>query len=157
MFMRRLRISLVVVALLSSGVFYAARAQQSRFVPVTDAILQDSEPADWLSWRRDNGASGYSPLDQVTRANVQGLRLAWAWAMESGKQESEPIVYRGVMYLPHTRGVVQALDARTGEFIWEYRRNLPEGMGADTTRNLVIYGTRSFSRPRMATLLRSMR
>ena len=46
---------------------------------------------------------------RVTRENVQGLRLAWAWAMESGLQEPEPIVYRGVMYLPHTHGVVQAL------------------------------------------------
>jgi len=75
----------------------------------------------------------------VNRQNVRELRLAWAVAMESGPQEQEPIVYRGVMYLPHTNGVVQALDARTGERIWEYRRKLPENLGNDTTRSLAVY------------------
>ena len=138
----RFGVMLFVFALVSSAVVYPTRAQESRFIPVTDAILQDPEPADWLRWRRDNGASGYSPLDQVTRENVQGLRLAWAWAMESGLQEPEPIVYRGVMYLPHTHGVVQALDARTGELIWEYRRNLPDDDGM--TRNIAIYQDKLF-------------
>ena len=142
--LRMVLIMVAVVAMLGSGAFYAALAQQSDFVPVTDAVLQNPEPADWLRWRRDNGASGYSPLAQVTSENVQSLRLAWAWAMESGQQESEPIVYQGVMYLPHTHGVVQALDARTGELIWEYRRNLPEGIGELTTRNLGIYEDKIF-------------
>ena len=140
----RFGVTLFVFVLVSPAVFYPTRAQESRFIPVTDAILQDPEPADWLRWRRDNGASGYSPLDQVTRENVQGLRLAWAWAMESGLQEPEPIVYRGVMYLPHTHGVVQALDARTGELIWEYRRNLPDGIGDGMTRNIAIYQDKLF-------------
>lgn len=117
----------------------AQAPQGQSFVPVTDAVLDHPAPGDWLRWRRDNTASGYSPLDQVNRQNVGKLRLAWAVAMESGPQEQEPIVYRGVMYLPHTNGVVQALDARTGERIWEYRRKLPEGLGNDTTRSLAVY------------------
>jgi alcohol dehydrogenase (cytochrome c) len=114
-----------------------ARGQD--FEPVTDNVLSNPAAADWLRWRRDHSASGYSPLDQVNRGNVQRLRLAWAWAMESGTQEPEPIVYNGVMYLPHTQGVVQALVAKTGAFIWEYRRRLPSGMGSGTTRNIAIY------------------
>ena len=136
--------ALFIPALVISAVVYSSHAQQAPFIPVTDAVLQDPQPADWLRWRRDNGASGYSPLDQVTRENVRNLRLAWAWAMASGLQQPEPIVYRGVMYLPHTHGVVQALDARTGELIWEYRRNLPEGMGEFITRNLAIYQDKIF-------------
>ena len=54
------------------------------FVPVTDAMLQDPEPADWPMWRRTLDGWGYSPLDQVTRDNVGGLRLAWSRAPDGG-------------------------------------------------------------------------
>ena len=119
-------------------------AQESQFVPVTDAVLQNPDPGDWLRWRRDHSANGYSPLTQVNRQNVGELRLAWAWAMEPGLQEQEPIVYRGVMYLPHPDNVVQALDARTGALIWEYRRELPEDARGDTVRNIAIYQDKIF-------------
>jgi len=135
--------ALLIPALILSAVVSSSHGQPL-FVPVTDGVLQDPQPADWLRWRRGNTASGYSPLDQVTPENVQDLRLAWSWAMADGLQQPEPIVYRGVMYLPHTHGVVQALDARTGELIWEYRRNLPEGMGDFITRNLAIYDDKIF-------------
>ena len=119
-------------------------AQQSDFVPVSDAVLRNPDPADWLSWRRDHGASGYSPLQQVNRQNVGKLGLAWAWPMEDGHQEQEPIVYKGVMYLPHSNNVVQALNARTGELIWEYRRELPEDTTRSGTRNIAIYQDKIF-------------
>ena len=119
-------------------------AQQSDFVPVTDAVLRNPDPADWLSWRRDHSASGYSPLQQVNRQNVGKLGLAWAWPMEDGHQEQEPIVYKGVMYLPHSNNVVQALNARTGELIWEYRRELPEDTTRSGTRNIAIYQDKIF-------------
>ena len=106
---------------------------------MTDAVLQDPAPADWLRWRRDHGATGYSPLDQVTPQNVNRLQLAWAWTMEAGGMAQEPIVYRGIMYLPHTNGVVQALDARTGDLLWEYRRQFEGDTDGGTTRNIAIY------------------
>ncbi|MGH9783777.1 MAG: pyrroloquinoline quinone-dependent dehydrogenase, partial [Terriglobia bacterium] len=140
----RFRISPFIVALIVAAAFQSASAQQTPFIPVTDQVLQNPAPADWLRWRRDQTNSGYSPLEQINPQNVGQLRLAWAWAMESGPQEQEPIVYRGVMYLPHTNGVVQTLEARTGELIWEYRRKLPEQLGNDTTRNLAIYQDRIF-------------
>ncbi len=135
----RFSIWLLIVGLFLTAALDRAGAQGEGFVPVTDAVLANPAPGDWLRWRRDHTASGYSPLDQVNRQNVGDLRLAWAVAMESGPQEQEPIVYRGVMYLPHTNGVVQALDARTGERIWEYRRDLPDDLGNDTTRSLAVY------------------
>ena len=131
--------------LLTAALFCTAAAgQETPFVPVTDAVLQDPNPGDWLRWRRDQGASGYSPLDQVNRHNVQTLRLAWAGKMETGPQEQEPIVYRGVMYLPHPGNVVQALDAKTGALIWEYRRELPKNASTGATRNIAIYQDRIF-------------
>ncbi len=117
----------------------AIEALTTGFIPVTDEILQNPDPTDWLRWRRDHGATGYSPLDQVTPANVNKLQLAWAWTMEPGGMEQEPIVYRGIMYLPHTNGVVQALDARSGDLMWEYRRRFEGEVTGGTTRNIAIY------------------
>jgi alcohol dehydrogenase (cytochrome c) len=118
----------------------ASRGPDAR---VTDEGLRAPDPADWPSWRRDRGTTGFSPLDQITRDNVRHLRLAWAWGMEPGPLQPEPLVYRGVMYLPHPNNVVQALDARTGRLLWEYRRTLPKGV-AGVSRNLALYEDKVF-------------
>src|SRR6516165_8722589 len=97
-------------------------AQVKEFRPVTEAMLRNPAPGDWLNWRRTDNAWGYSPLDQVNRQNVGQLQLAWSWAMDdSGANEATPLVYNGIMYLPNPRGVIQALDAATGDLIWQYR------------------------------------
>lgn len=117
----------------------------SNDVRVTDAVLRDPDPADWPSWRRDRGTSGYSPLDQIGRENVRHLRLVWAWGMEPGPLQPEPLVYQGVMYLPHPNNIVQALDARTGQLLWEYRRALPKEVGpGGVSRNLALYEDKLF-------------
>ena len=99
------------------------------FVPVTDEMIQDPDPNDWLSWRRTIDLHGFSPLDQISRDNVGELDQVWMRGMEAGWQETTPVVYDGVMYLAHPNDVVQALDATTGDLLWEYRRQLPEGIG----------------------------
>lgn len=139
----RVIVPLAIVALVAAALV-ATYAQTAHFVPVTDEVLRSPKPGDWLTWRRDRGATGYSPLDQIQRRNVRGLRLAWAWAMEPGSLEPEPLVYNGVLYLPHPNDVVQALDARTGGLMWEYRRERPKGAGGGggvggLQRNLAIY------------------
>ena len=99
------------------------RAQQfDDFTPVTDAVLQDPDPADWLHWRRTLDAWGHSPLDEITADNAAQLRLVWSWALAQGSQQTTPMVYDGVMYIANPGELVQALDAATGELIWEYRR-----------------------------------
>jgi alcohol dehydrogenase (cytochrome c) len=140
---RIVRFHLLALALLLSSVQFV-QAQQSVFVPVTDALLQKPDARDWLMWRRDQTVSGYSPLEQINKQNIGKLRLAWAWGMEPGQSEQEPIVYKGVMYLPHNGGVVQALDARDGTMIWEYRRKLERDMLSATTRNIVVYRDRIY-------------
>jgi alcohol dehydrogenase (cytochrome c) len=90
------------------------------YTPVTDAMLRNPDPGDWLMIRRDYRASNYSPLNQINRENVQDLRLAWVWAMnEGGTNQPAPIVHNGILYLNNTGNLMQALDARTGELIWE--------------------------------------
>lgn len=115
------------------------------FTPVTDAMLRNPAPGDWLRWRRDHGATAYSPLTQIDRRNVRQLSLAWTWALGPGTQEQEPLVSNGVMYLLHPNAVVQALDARNGDVIWEYRRKLPEDVSAsETVRNIALYQDKVF-------------
>ena len=115
--------------------------------PVTDAMLLRPRPENWITFRNGYPLWGYSPLDQIDAGSVGELRLAWSRAMRQGYQEIEPIVYDGVMFLPHVEDIVQALDATTGDLLWEYRRPLPEGIAALTGtryryRNVSIYGDR---------------
>ena len=142
--MSAIRSALTACLVLLAG---QALAQSSdRFVPVTDAVLQDPDPADWLMWRRTLDGWGYSPLDQIDRDNVGDLRMVWTRALAPGLQQGTPLVHDGVLYMPNPRDVIQALDGASGDLLWEYRRSLPEdvdeyfiGVLAEINRNLAIY------------------
>ena len=105
------------------------------FRPVTDAMLHNPDPADWPMLRRDYRATSYSPLDEITPENARLLRLAWIWPMrDGGTNQPAPLAYDGTLYLANTGGIVQALDARTGDLIWEHH------VGAEIApRGLVLY------------------
>lgn len=110
--------------------------------PVSDAMLREPPPGDWLSWRRSLDGSAHSPLSQIDRTNVKGLRLAWVSAMHDGSNQGTPLVHDGVMYLTHPGNVIQALEADTGTLIWEYRYDYPEAARTlgGPTRNIALYG-----------------
>ena len=130
--------ALVLVVAIAAGFPGSAHAQ--RFTPVTDAVLQNPDPADWLSWRRTLDGWGYSPLEQIDRDNVGQLQLAWSWGLEPGVSQTTPIVHDGIMYIANPGNLVHALDARTGDFIWEYRREMDERRRtAAQMRSLAIY------------------
>src|SRR5262245_12012323 len=113
----------------------AQHPQTQNFVPVTDEMLRNPSPNDWLMFSRTYDAQRFSPLNQITKQNVGGLRLAWVREMGTGgSQESIPLVYRGVIYTFHPGAVIQALDATNGVLIWEYRRT-----GTSKTKGLAIY------------------
>ena len=65
-------------------------------------------------WRRTYGHRGHSPLVQINTTNVGGLRLAWAWTMREGRQETTPLVHDGMMFLVEPCDFVEALDVRVG-------------------------------------------
>jgi alcohol dehydrogenase (cytochrome c) len=107
------------------------------YVPVTDEMLRNPPAGDWLMVRRNYQGWSYSPLNQITRDNVKSLRLAWVWAMnEGGASQPMPVAHNGILYVVHTGNVIQALNGRDGELIWEYRAGPDQG-GA--MRNLAIY------------------
>ncbi len=120
-----------------------------RFVPVTDDMLLRPEPENWISFRNGYNLWGYSSLSQINAGNVGELRLVWSRAMQEGYQEVEPTVYNGVMFLANVEDIVQALDATTGDLLWEYRRTLPENIANVTGtryryRNVAIYDDKIF-------------
>jgi alcohol dehydrogenase (cytochrome c) len=107
------------------------------FTPVTDAMLRNPDPSDWLMIRHDYHATDYSPLNQITTQNVKDLQLQWVWAMNEGTNQPAPVVHNGVMYINNPGNIVQALDARKGELIWENRIG-PTPTGS-SQRGLAIY------------------
>ena len=127
------------------------------FRPVTDALLRDPPPGDWLNFRRTYDGWGYSPLDDITAANVGGLELAWVWAMADGTNQPTPLVHDGVMYLTNPGNIIQALDAATGDVIWQYIRTFPEGISASSffnqLRNIAIYEDKVFLATKDAALV----
>ena len=126
----------------------SAQSRDDGFVLVTDAMLDDPAPGDWLSWRRTANGWGYSPLDQVNRDNVGGLRLVWTRPLRPGGQQGTPIAYDGTLYFPNPNDILQAIDAVTGDLKWEYHREIPDDApevlgGArlvSVNRNIAIYG-----------------
>jgi alcohol dehydrogenase (cytochrome c) len=138
--MRRLALSLATLAAAFAALQATAQTGERQFVPVTDAMLKSPAPGDWLMWRRTLNGWGYSPLTQIDKSNVAKLEQVWAHPLGMGNQESTPLVYDGVMYVPNSGDYVQALDADSGSLLWEYRR-FPEGGRGGTNRNLAIWGT----------------
>src|SRR5690348_13218035 len=80
----------IVYALMAMTIGAIAQAQQqleAKISPVTDAVLANPPPQDWLMWRRTLDSWGYSPLKQVNADNVQRLQLVWTRGLEPGPQE----------------------------------------------------------------------
>jgi alcohol dehydrogenase (cytochrome c) len=140
-----LRNRLIAVGGFCLAASLCATAQPTtRLTPVTDAMLANPPAADWLMWRGTFNSWGYSPLEELTARNVGQLRLVWSRALGPGDQEGTPLVHDGVMFFPNPNDITQAIDAATGDLLWEYRRRVPEDIGEylpayPTNRNLAIY------------------
>jgi PQQ-dependent dehydrogenase (methanol/ethanol family) len=119
----------------------AAPARTVTITPVTDAMLQNPDPNEWLMWRRTLNGWGFSPLDQLKKSNVKDLRMAWTRGLTAGIQEGTPLVHNGVMFIPNPGDDIMAVDAKTGDLIWEYKRKLPEGVRGKTNRAMAMWGT----------------
>ena len=105
------------------------------FVPVTDEMLKSPDPGDWLMIRRDYHATNFSPLKDITPANVKDLQLVYMHPMrEGGTNQPAPIAHNGVIYLANTQGILQAINGATGKIIWETKVQ-----GTIAPRGIAIY------------------
>lgn len=130
-------------------------SEVANFTPVSEAMLTTPPPGDWLNWRRTRDGHGESPLAQIDTANAGSLKLAWVMALPDGTNEPTPLVHDGVMYILAPGGRLYALDAGTGDFIWKYRYERPDGkkVALGPVRNMAIYGTSLFIATQDASLV----
>lgn len=104
------------------------RAPLDKLTPVTDEMLRNPPPGDWLNWRGTYNGWGYSALNQINRTNVKDLKVAWTFSMDSSDDavtETTPLVHDGVMFLWNFGETIDALDAKTGTLLWKFTWDLP--------------------------------
>src|SRR5438552_8870536 len=119
------KLSVVLASLLVSLVIVAQApppAVPQPFTPVTQKMLENPSPEDWLMFSRTYDAQRYSPLKQINKQNVGQLKMVFTLDMPAGSTETIPLVHDGVMYATLPSGALGALDAGTGATIWEYKR-----------------------------------
>src|SRR5579863_3163191 len=114
------------------------------YTPVTDAVLANPSPSDWLMYRGNYAGWSYSRLGQINTGNVGQLQLKWTLAMtEGGANETTPIVHDGVLFLLSAGNTVQAINAATGEVLWQNNIGpLPRSSdpgGDEATRSIAVY------------------
>ena len=111
------------------------------FVPVTQQMLEHPDPADWLMMSRTYDAQHFSPLNQINKSNVAQLRMAWSRGLPERHAgiDADRLSRRDVSLRARRRH--QAVDATTGDQIWEYKRDYPRQRQAKRARNksLAIY------------------
>lgn len=105
-----------------------ATAHAADFKPVTQRLLEDPPAADWLQLSRTYDEQRFSPLDQINQSNVSRLQMVFSRGLPPGTLESTPLVHDGVMYLIEPGANLLAIDATTGDQIWEYKRDYPKDM-----------------------------
>jgi alcohol dehydrogenase (cytochrome c) len=122
---------------------------------VTDGMIaKDATDTDSvLSWGMGTQGQRFSPLTTINTKNVSKLAPAWSMSFGGEKQrgqESQPLVYKGKMFVTASYSRIFAIDVKTGEKVWKYEHRLPEGImpccdvvnrGAALFDNLVIFGT----------------
>ncbi len=132
-------------AMLLASASMTASAQT--YDPVTDARLANPEKENWLQYRGNYQGWGYSPLDQITADNVKDLVPVWSLSTGVGEgHESPPMVNNGMMFVSTPQNQVIAVEAKSGEVIWKYKRKLPEELFQlhPTNRGVGLYGDKVY-------------
>jgi alcohol dehydrogenase (cytochrome c) len=107
----------------------AGAAEVANYSAVTQQRLDNPEPGNWMLYRRTYDGQGYSPLKQINTQNVKELVPVWTFSTGVTEgHEAPPIVNNGVMFIATPQAQVIALDAKTGDEIWRYKRTLPEDL-----------------------------
>ena len=117
----------------------------ANYTPVTEDMLSNPAPENWLTWRRSHQGLGYSPLKQIDTGNVTELHIAWAQALPAGANMNEPLVRDGVLYVAGYGDNVFAFDAASGRQLWRYQRRLPEGTSISSHKTIALYGDKVFT------------
>jgi quinohemoprotein ethanol dehydrogenase len=98
---------------------------------IDDAALADvSQTDDWLAFGRTYDEQRFSPLTQISDETVGDLGVAWFMDLpRSNTLYGTPLVSNGIMYFEGSYNVLRAVDATTGELLWEYDPQVIEHAG----------------------------
>lgn len=136
---RRLALSVSVSLLLLAGV---------------EVRTQQGAANGWRYYGGDQGISKYSPLDQITPANVKNLAMVWRRPSvdpslttafpalrPSRNLRGTPLMIDGVLYAPNSVGLLEAFDPGTGKTIWIQEPFAPgiEGVAGQSTRGAAYW------------------
>ncbi len=112
----------------------------SHYRPVTEAMLLNPDPGDWIMSNRTYDSQRFSPLKQVNTHTVGALRMAWSRGLPKGMQESIPLVHDGVVYAITPGAGVEAIDGVTGDLIWQYQYPAKPAVAAgERVKSLLLY------------------
>ncbi|MCH7959446.1 MAG: PQQ-binding-like beta-propeller repeat protein [Candidatus Hydrogenedentes bacterium] len=106
---------------------------------VTDEMLHNPSPNDWLQWGRTYDGQSFSPLKRINRDNVKNLKVAWRAPLRGGTSMPMPVVHDGVMFLHTYPDTVLALDASNGMVLWRYQYD-PGSKGSSQKMGLALHG-----------------
>ena len=114
-----------------------------------------AERSEWRSHGGDPGSTKYAPLDQITKANVSELRIAWRRpavdpSLSRGVPNfsfshdfrATPLMVDGVLYGSNGIGLVEAFNPGTGATLWIQQRFPDEserGLGGNSTRGIAYW------------------
>ncbi|HEX4635730.1 MAG TPA: PQQ-binding-like beta-propeller repeat protein [Rhizomicrobium sp.] len=117
-----------------------------KYTPITDEMMIHPPAADWLMHYWNYAGWSHSPLKQINAKNVGNLQLRWVWSMDDGeRQQITPLVHDGVMFLSNNiTNRVQALNAKTGDLIWENTLGPRLTGQQNATRTMALYGDKLF-------------
>jgi len=118
-----------------------------KYSAVTAERLKKPEDGNWFHFRRTYDGWGFSPLNEITAKNVSRLELVWS--MATGQVEGHqapPIVNNGVMFVATPGNQLLAIEAKTGNLLWRYKRRLPEDVVHlhPTNRGVALYGDKVY-------------
>jgi alcohol dehydrogenase (cytochrome c) len=117
------------------------------YQPMTAERLKKPEDGNWPMIRRTYDGWGYSPLSEITPANVGKMKLVWAFSTgEVRVHEAPALVNNGALFISTPNNQVMALDAKTGTVLWRYHRARPTGavVPHDTSRGVALYGDKVY-------------
>ncbi len=136
--------------LLAGGISLLAVCAAQAQVTEEDLLNDQASTDQILTNGMGRDLQRYSPLEILNKENVQNLVPAFAFSFGGEKQrgqESQPIIYDGVMYVTGSYSRLYAIDTRTGKELWQYDARLPEGIlpCCDVVnRGAAIYGDKIF-------------
>ena len=117
------------------------------YAPVTADRLKNPEDGNWLLFRRTYDGWGYSPLKEITPDNANRLQLVWSTATGQVEgHQAPPIVNNGVMFVTTPGNQLLAIEAKSGNLLWRYKRPLPEDVVHlhPTNRGVALYGDKVY-------------